>query len=105
MAEWLMAAVLKTAKRKLRGFESLSPRQPSFMPRSFIFANESPLWRWLLNNVIARGQRGLATKRSLALREFALGAEGLERFVRNEPLRRVHECAFGVLAMESELVD
>jgi protein phosphatase len=49
--------------------------------------------------------RGLGRKRSLALREFALGIEGLERFVGNEPLRRVHECAFGVLALESEPVD
>ncbi|MBC7818204.1 MAG: polynucleotide kinase-phosphatase [Planctomycetaceae bacterium] len=49
--------------------------------------------------------RGLQAKRSLALREFALGIESLERFVRHEPLRRVHECAFGVLAMESEPVD
>ena len=49
--------------------------------------------------------RGLSTKRSLALREFALGVEGLERFVRGEPLRRVHECTFAVLALESEPVD
>jgi len=49
--------------------------------------------------------RRLAAKRSLALREFAMGIEGLERFVRHEPLRRVHECAFGVLALESEPVD
>jgi polynucleotide kinase-phosphatase len=49
--------------------------------------------------------RGLGVKRSLALREFALGVEGLERFVRREPLRRVHECVFGVLALESEPVD
>jgi protein phosphatase len=49
--------------------------------------------------------RGLSTKRSLALREFALGNEALERFVRREPLRRVHECVFGVLALESEPVD
>jgi protein phosphatase len=49
--------------------------------------------------------RSVATKRSLALREFALGVEGLERFVQKEPLRRVHECAFGVLALESEPVD
>lgn len=49
--------------------------------------------------------RGLSVKRSLALREFALGIEGLERFVRKEPLRRVHECVFGVLALESEPVD
>ena len=49
--------------------------------------------------------RGLGGKRSLALREFALGIEALERFVRREPLRRVHECVFGVLALESEPVD
>ncbi|HEV3415257.1 MAG TPA: polynucleotide kinase-phosphatase, partial [Pirellulales bacterium] len=49
--------------------------------------------------------RSLAGKRSLALREFALGIEALERFVRKEPLRRVHECVFGVLALESEPVD
>jgi protein phosphatase len=49
--------------------------------------------------------RGLGRKRSLALREFALGMEALERFVRREPLRRVHECVFGVLALESEPVD
>ncbi len=49
--------------------------------------------------------RGLGRKRSLAIREFALGIEALERFVRAEPLRRVHECVFGVLALESEPVD
>ena len=49
--------------------------------------------------------RGLGAKRSLALREFALGLEALERFVHKEPLRRVHECVFGVLALESEPVD
>ena len=50
-------------------------------------------------------RRGLSLKRSLAAREFALGIEGLERFVQREPLRRVHECVFGVLALESEPVD
>ena len=49
--------------------------------------------------------RGVSGKRSLASREFALGIEALERFVRREPLRRVHECVFGVLALESEPVD
>lgn len=49
--------------------------------------------------------RALGAKRSLALREFALGIEALERFARGEPLRRVHECVFGVLALESEPVD
>lgn len=50
-------------------------------------------------------KRGLRHKRSLAIREFALGLEALQRFVRREPLRRVHECVFGVLALESEPVD
>src|SRR5438445_408668 len=50
-------------------------------------------------------RRSLGAKRSLASREFALGVEALERFVRGEPLRRVHECCFGVLALESEPVD
>lgn len=49
--------------------------------------------------------RGLATKRALALKEFALGIEALERFVRREPLRRIHECVLGVLAMEAEPID
>jgi protein phosphatase len=49
--------------------------------------------------------RSVGRKRSLALRELALGLEGLERFVAGEPLRRVHECVFGVLALESEPVD
>jgi protein phosphatase len=50
-------------------------------------------------------ERGVGRKRSLAVREFALGIEALERFVRGEPLRRVHECVLGVLALESEPVD
>jgi protein phosphatase len=56
-------------------------------------------------NLTRLRNRGLGQKRSLALGEFALGVEGLERFVRKEPLRRVHECVFGVLALESEPVD
>jgi polynucleotide kinase-phosphatase len=49
--------------------------------------------------------RSVGAKRHLALAEWALGLEGLERFVRREPLRRVHECSFAVLALESEPVD
>ncbi|HEY1647986.1 MAG TPA: polynucleotide kinase-phosphatase [Terracidiphilus sp.] len=49
--------------------------------------------------------RNVGAKRSLASREFALGVEALERFVRREPLRLTHECVFGVLALESEPVD
>lgn len=50
-------------------------------------------------------QRGTSHKRSLAVREFGLGIEALERFVRGEALSKIHECVFAVLAMESEPVD
>jgi len=50
-------------------------------------------------------KRSLSKKRSLAMREFSLGMESLSRFVNKEPLYRVHECVFGVLALESEPVD
>ena len=50
-------------------------------------------------------QRGLGHKRSLAAREYALGLEALERAARGEPLWRIHECVFAVLALESEPVD
>jgi hypothetical protein len=50
-------------------------------------------------------QRGLGRKRGLALREYALGVGALERLARDEPLWRVHECVFAVLALESEPVD
>ncbi len=61
---------------------------------------------YLLDENLSRlRQRGLGVKRSLALREFALGVEALDRFVAKEPLRRIHECVFAVLAMESEPVD
>ncbi|GAB3660245.1 polynucleotide kinase-phosphatase [Echinicola sediminis] len=59
----------------------------------------------MTENIERLKNRGLSRKRSLALREFALGIEGLERFVKNEPLRRIHESVFGVLALESEDVD
>ena len=52
-----------------------------------------------------RDRGTLALKRSLALREFALGIEALQRFVAREPPFRLHECVFGVLALESEPVD
>ena len=56
-------------------------------------------------NLARLRRRGLGRKASLALAEFALGIEALDRFVRREPLRKVHECVFGVLALESEPVD
>ncbi|MGW0120759.1 polynucleotide kinase-phosphatase [Streptomyces sp. NPDC003327] len=50
-------------------------------------------------------QRHLGHKRSLALREYALGLEALDRLADGEPLWRVHEAVFAVLALESEPVD
>jgi protein phosphatase len=49
--------------------------------------------------------RNLGHKRSLALREYALGLEALDRTARGEPLWRIHECVFAVLALESEPID
>ncbi|GHU56347.1 polynucleotide kinase-phosphatase [Clostridia bacterium] len=59
----------------------------------------------LKNNLERLKKRSLSKKRNLALNEFSLGMESLERFVQGEPLFRVHECVFGVLALESEPVD
>jgi protein phosphatase len=56
-------------------------------------------------NVARLRRRALGHKRSLALREYALGLEALDRVARGEPLWRVHECVFAVLALESEPVD
>jgi protein phosphatase len=56
-------------------------------------------------NLTRLRQRSLGHKRSLALREYALGLEALDRLAGGEPLWRVHECVFAVLALESEPVD
>ncbi|MFI5064641.1 MAG: polynucleotide kinase-phosphatase, partial [Streptosporangiales bacterium] len=56
-------------------------------------------------NLARLRDRNLGRKRSLALREYALGLEALERAAAGEPLWRVHEAVFGVLALESEPVD
>ena len=56
-------------------------------------------------NLLRLRNRNLGHKRSMALREYALGLEALERMARGEPLWRVHECVFGALALESEPVD
>jgi hypothetical protein len=50
-------------------------------------------------------QRNLARKRSLALREYALGLAALNRAAAGEPLWRIHELVFAVLALESDPVD
>ncbi|TCI27732.1 polynucleotide kinase-phosphatase [Exiguobacterium sp. SH5S4] len=50
-------------------------------------------------------KRNVSKKQKLALREFALGMEGIKRFVHREPLERYHECVLATLAMEAEPVD
>ncbi|MFG2634746.1 polynucleotide kinase-phosphatase [Streptomyces sp. NPDC048362] len=57
------------------------------------------------DNLARLRHRFLNHKRSLALREYALGLEALDRLAEGEPLWRVHEAVFGVLALESEPVD
>lgn len=59
----------------------------------------------LEENLAKLRDRNLGKKRSLALREYALGLESVERVVRGEPLWRIHEPVFAVLALESEPVD
>ena len=57
------------------------------------------------DNLVRLRSRFLNHKRSLAIREYALGLEALDRLAEGEPLWRVHEAVFGVLALESEPVD
>ncbi|MFG2113614.1 polynucleotide kinase-phosphatase [Streptomyces sp. NPDC048718] len=57
------------------------------------------------DNLARLRERFLGHKRSLALREYALGLEALDRLAAGEPLWRVHEAVFAVLALESEPVD
>ena len=57
------------------------------------------------DNLARLRTRFLNHKRSLAIREYALGLEALDRLAEGEPLWRVHEAVFGVLALESEPVD
>lgn len=59
----------------------------------------------LPENIERLRKRGLSRKWAMAMREFTLGMEGLHRFVERKPLLKVHECALGVLALESEPVD
>jgi polynucleotide kinase-phosphatase len=59
----------------------------------------------LPNNLERLRERAVSSKRRLALYEFTLGLEGLHRFVERAPLRSIHECVFGVLALESEPID
>ncbi len=58
-----------------------------------------------VQNLVRLRKRSLGRKRRLAHDEFRLGLAALERFVACEPLRRIHECVFAILAKESETID
>lgn len=59
----------------------------------------------LPDHLLRLRERAVSSKRRLALSEFSLGLEALHRFVERAPLRSIHECVFGVLALESEPID
>lgn len=56
-------------------------------------------------NLARLKQRNTSKKQHNALKEFALGVEAVNRFVRRESLERYHECALGVLALEADPID
>ncbi|MDR1573997.1 MAG: polynucleotide kinase-phosphatase [Clostridiales Family XIII bacterium] len=87
-------------------FKDTEPVQPALKcrGREYLRIIYGPEYT-LPGNLERLKKRSLGRKRSLALNEFALGMEALERFAGGEPLYRVHECVFGVLALESEPVD
>lgn len=59
----------------------------------------------LPENLVRLKNRNTGKKQKLALREFALGVEGIKRFVNGESIERVHECVLATLAMETDPVD
>src|SRR5690606_16452838 len=59
----------------------------------------------LQENLSRLKNRNTGKKQKLALKEFALGIEGIERYVTGESLERFHECVLGALALESDPVD
>jgi len=96
--------VVKPAGVVHRGPKGLAPagikcRGPEYL--RIIYGPEYTAER----NLARLRSRNVSHKRALAGREFALGIEALERLAAAEPLYRVHECVFGVLALESEPVD
>jgi polynucleotide kinase-phosphatase len=96
--------VVKPLANLVRGARGLA--QPGIKVRGpeylrIIYGPDYPLPA----NLARLQDRNLGRKRSLALREYALGIEALDRAVSGAPLWRVHEAVFGVLALESEPVD
>src|SRR5215470_7251945 len=96
--------VVKPAASLVRGGRGLLQPGLKVRGREYLRIIYGPDYTEPANLDRLRG-RGLGRKRSLALREYALGLEALDRAVNGEPLWRVHECVFAVLALESEPVD
>jgi protein phosphatase len=96
--------VVKPAANLVRGPSGLAQPGLKVRGREYLRIIYGPDYTEPANLARLR-QRGLSHKRSLALREYALGLEALDRVARGEPLWRVHECVFAVLALESEPVD
>jgi len=96
--------VVKPAANLVRGARGLVQPGVKVRGREYLRIIYGPDYT-LPENLERLRKRGLARKRALALREYALGLEALERVARGEPLWRVHECVFAVLALESDPVD
>ncbi len=96
--------VVKPAANLARGARGLVQPGVKVRGREYLRIIYGPDYT-LPENLERLRKRGLARKRALALREYALGLEALERVARGEALWRVHECVFAVLALESDPVD
>ncbi|WP_103337029.1 polynucleotide kinase-phosphatase [Amycolatopsis sp. CA-126428] len=96
--------VVKPAGNLTRGTHGLVQPGVKVRGREYLRIIYGPDYT-LPENLERLRKRGLNRKRMLALREYALGLEALERVARGEPLWRVHECVFAVLALESDPVD
>ncbi|MBE1576110.1 polynucleotide kinase-phosphatase [Amycolatopsis roodepoortensis] len=96
--------VVKPAANLTRGARGLTQPGVKVRGREYLRIIYGPDYT-LPENLSRLRKRGLNRKRALALREYALGLEALERLARGEPLWRVHECVFAVLALESDPVD
>lgn len=49
--------------------------------------------------------RKTGKKQRNALKELALGIEGINRFIQFESLERIHECVLATLALEEDPID
>jgi protein phosphatase len=96
--------VVKPADGLVRGAKGLAQPGLKVRGREYLRIIYGPDYTEPANLARLR-TRSVGKKRSLALREYSLGLEGLDRAARGEPLWRVLECVFGVLALESEPVD